>query len=135
LRFITYTITLALLICSFGTLADSKESILMRYEKEAESAGLSLPFSIERGKALYFDKTAGNQRTPYCTSCHTQNPLKPGKTRSGKSIEPMAVSANPDRYSNYRKVEKWFRRNCNSVLDRECTALEKGDFLTFMYSQ
>jgi len=44
----------------------------------------------------------------------------------------MAVSVNPERYQTLKKVEKWFRRNCKSVLGRECTVTEKGDFLTFM---
>jgi hypothetical protein len=47
----------------------------------------------------------------------------------------MAVSKTPDRYTDPAKVEKWFQRNCQSVLGRECTAVEKGDFLTFMTSQ
>jgi len=47
----------------------------------------------------------------------------------------MAVSKTPDRYIDMKKVEKWFRRNCKSVLGRVCTSLEKGDFLTFMSSQ
>jgi hypothetical protein len=47
----------------------------------------------------------------------------------------MAVSTTPDRYTDAAKVAKWFRRNCKSVLGRECTAQEKGDFLAFMISQ
>ncbi len=58
-----------------------------------------------------------------------------GETRAGKPIEPMAVSVTPDRYRDPKKVAKWFRRNCQSVLGRECTAPEKGDFLTLMISQ
>ena len=52
-----------------------------------------------------------------------------------RPIEPMAVSVTPDRYTDPKKVAKWFRRNCKSVLGRECATLEKGDFLTFMISQ
>ena len=61
--------------------------------------------------------------------------LLKGLTRAGKIIEPLAVSASPGRYSDSRKVEKWFRRNCNSVLGRACSAVEKGDFITFMQTQ
>ena len=48
---------------------------------------------------------------------------------------PMAASANSNRYSDQAKTEKWFGRNCNNVLGRDCTPLEKGDFITFMLSQ
>jgi hypothetical protein len=47
----------------------------------------------------------------------------------------MAVSIQADRYLDAAKVEKWYRRNCRSVLGRECTAIEKGDFLTFMINR
>jgi hypothetical protein len=30
------------------------------------------------------------------------------------------------------KVEKWFRRNCQDVLQRECSAQEKGDFIAWL---
>ena len=54
-----------------------------------------------------------------------------GQTRAGKEIDPMAISKTPDRFTDPDKVEKWFGRNCNSVLGRTCTPLEKGDVLTF----
>jgi len=93
-------------------------------------------FSVERGKTLFVTRYAsGKPETPACTSCHTQDPTQSGQTRAGKQIDPLAISRTPDRYSNKRKVEKWFRRNCNSVLGRACSPVEKGDFITFMQSQ
>ena len=44
----------------------------------------------------------------------------------------MAPAANPERFSETKKVEKWFKRNCNDVLDRECTAQEKGDVMSYL---
>ena len=32
------------------------------------------------------------------------------------------------------KVEKWFARNCNDVLGRACTPVEKGDVLAWLLS-
>ena len=29
-------------------------------------------------------------------------------------------------------MDKWFRRNCNDVLSRECTAVEKADVLAWL---
>jgi hypothetical protein len=55
-----------------------------------------------------------------------------GQTRAGKAIEPMAVSANPKRFTDPAKVTKWFLRNCGTVLGRECTAVEKGNVLTYL---
>ena len=93
-------------------------------------------FSTDRGKKLFLSKPGtGKPDIPSCTTCHSNNPANPGQTRAGKAIEPMAVSRSPARYTDFKKVEKWFRRNCKSVTGCICTSLEKGDFLTFMINQ
>ena len=90
-------------------------------------------FDADRGKALYITKSLdGKKDTPSCTTCHTDDPTQAGETRARKTIEPMAASTSPERYQSLKKAEKWFRRNCKSVLGRECTVTEKGDFLTYM---
>jgi hypothetical protein len=93
-------------------------------------------FSAERG-AAFFQAThkGGKDGIASCTACHGRAPQDKGQTRAGKAIEPMAVSKNPARYTNRDDVEKWFTRNCNVVLGRECTAKEKGDFITYMQGQ
>lgn len=53
---------------------------------------------------------------------------------TGKPIDPLAPAANPERFTNPAKVEKWFKRNCKDVLKRECTPQEKGDVLTYLLS-
>ena len=93
-------------------------------------------FSAERGAAFYqATHTGGKQGTGSCTACHGPSPQGTGQTRAGKTIEPMAVSKNPARYTDKATVEKWFTRNCQDVLGRACTAKEKGDFLTYMMGQ
>jgi mono/diheme cytochrome c family protein len=93
-------------------------------------------FSAERGRTLYLaTSTTARPDTPSCTTCHTADPTKIGHTRAGKEIGPMALSVKPDRYSVMADTEKWFARNCDSVLMRVCTPLEKGDFITFMIGQ
>jgi len=67
-----------------------------------------------------------------CASCHTANPKQAGQTRVGKRIEPLAPAANPERFTDAAQVEKWFRRNCMDVLQRECSAQEKGDFIAWL---
>jgi hypothetical protein len=47
-------------------------------------------------------------------------------------VEPLAPAANPERLTDRRDVEKWFKRNCKEVMGRECTAEEKGHFITFL---
>lgn len=71
-----------------------------------------------------------------CASCHGTDLTKAGShLRTGKRIEPMAPSVNPDRLGDPAKIEKWFGRNCNWVLGRDCTAQEKADFLAFIQSK
>jgi uncharacterized protein DUF1924 len=91
-------------------------------------------FSTERGKAFWqADHLGDNGEKMNCTTCHGSELGKPGKhNKSGKLIEPMAPSVNPERYSDLEKVEKWFTRNCKQVLRRECTAQEKGDVLRYL---
>ena len=94
-------------------------------------------FSAQRGEALFRTRgTAGDARTPSCTTCHTANPRQPGQNaKTGRPIDPVAVSVNPQRFTDTATVEKQFARDCRSVLGRECTALEKGDYITFMAGQ
>jgi Domain of unknown function (DUF1924) len=113
-----------------------RDAVLAAYTNQAktESAGFK-GFSADRGKALYSSKNpGGNADTPSCSTCHTASPLNSGRTRAGKSIDPMAVSASPTRFTDIAKTEKWFGRNCRSVLGRDCTAQEKGDFITYLSS-
>ncbi len=87
-------------------------------------------FSAQRG-AQFFRTTHGNDWS--CASCHTADPAAPGRhARTGLALQPLAPAANPARFTDLSKVEKWFRRNCNDVLGRECTVQEKGDVLAFL---
>jgi len=94
------------------------------------------PLSAARGQALFQgNHSGGKPTTPSCTTCHTKDVRAMGRTRVGKLIKPMAVSQTPSRFTDAAKVAKWFRRNCNTVLGRECSATEKGDILTYLSSQ
>lgn len=129
-------ITTTLMACSLSKQlhAEGIDDLINHYASQAKSeTSFFAGFDSNRGKDLYLKEFVGGKKdTPSCTSCHTNNPTQLGETRAGKSIEPMAVSVNPKRYQTLKKAEKWFRRNCKSVLGRECTSTEKGDFLTFM---
>ena len=68
-----------------------------------------------------------------CGSCHGALPTQAGKHAStGKSISALAPAFNPERFTDSAKTEKWFRRNCNDVAGRECTAAEKADVLSWL---
>jgi Domain of unknown function (DUF1924) len=89
-------------------------------------------FSVQRGEQFF---NARHGREWSCATCHTSDPREPGRhATTGKPIAPLAPAANPDRFTNPARVEKWFGRNCNDVLGRTCTATEKGDVLTWLLS-
>jgi hypothetical protein len=111
--------------------ADSPSSLMAHY---AQAAGVPVSaLSATRGATLYRTEHPGrNAQAVSCASCHTASPKQPGQTRVGKRIEPLAPVANPERFTDAAKVEKWFRRNCQDVLQRECSAQEKGDFIAWL---
>lgn len=88
-----------------------------------------------RGKTFFFtSNTNAKGDTKSCATCHGSNLAAPGKSAAGKEIGPMAASAAPKRYTDRAEVEKWFKRNCNDVFARECSAQEKSDVLAFLLS-
>ena len=111
--------------------ADTPASLMAHY---AQAAGVPvLALSATRGAALYRTEHPGRDAQPVsCASCHTASPKQAGRTRVGKRIEPLAPLSNPQRFTDAAKVEKWFRRNCMDVLQRECSAQEKGDFIAWL---
>lgn len=86
----------------------------------------------ERGRKLWY--ATNGERS--CTSCHGEMPAVAGKhVKTGKAIEPMALSVNPVRYQSAKKIEKWFLRNCKWTYGRECSTQEKADILTWLAGQ
>ncbi|MEI7613197.1 MAG: DUF1924 domain-containing protein [Betaproteobacteria bacterium] len=134
---LTMTCLLTVLLLPFTASAAGRDDLLNTYAAAAKAASSAYSgFSPARGEKLHSTQFAtGKAETPSCTTCHAANPRLGGRTPSGKVIEPLAVSVNQARYSDPLKVEKWFRRNCIEVLGRECTPLEKGDWLSTMISQ
>jgi hypothetical protein len=131
------TALLAALLLPLPGIAAPRDALLASYAAAAKAADPAFSgFSAARGEKLHVTQfAAGKVDTPSCTSCHGASPRSAGRTPAGKSIEALAVSVSPTRYSDPAKVEKWFKRNCHDVLGRECTPLEKGDWLTFMIAQ
>lgn len=96
----------------------------------AYTAQVGSPAQPARGQLLF---TSKHGKDWSCASCHTATPTVEGKHAStAKVIAPMAPAFNPDRFTDTAKTEKWFRRNCNDVMGRECTAGEKADVLSWL---
>ncbi len=133
----TRWLAIALTLLSAAAVAAPRDELLAGYATAAKKVNAAFSgFSAARGEALHRKSFAGGKPdTPACASCHAQDPRAAGRTPAGKAIEAMAVSASPARYGDPAKVEKWFKRNCNDVLGRECSAQEKGDWLSYMSSQ
>ena len=110
--------------------AENPVEVLAVFKAEASAKPGFQGFSAERGEKFF--KTKHNHDLS-CSSCHTDNPAAQGKhAETDKLIKPLAPAANEERFTDMKKVAKWFKRNCNDVLDRECTAQEKGDVLTYL---
>lgn len=116
-----------------AALAVTPAELQKRFEAEARAAAPSFAgWSAQRGQAFFNGRHGGEWS---CASCHTENPLATGRhAKTGKAIAPLAPAANAERFSDGAAVEKWFRRNCNDVLGRACTAQEKGDVLQYLIS-
>lgn len=113
--------------------AESPADIQRALEADARRAASGFAgFSAQRGEQFFTGRHGGEWS---CATCHTADPRRPGRHAvTGQGIAPLAPAANPERFTATAKVEKWFRRNCNDVLGRVCTPLEKGDVLAWLLS-
>ena len=126
----------AVLLAPVSFADTSPDKLMAKYGAEVKKKNKSFAaFSADAGKTFFNNVNVTKKKEKMsCATCHTKDPTKIGKTRAGKDIEPIAHSANADRFTDSKKVEKWFKRNCQDVYDRECTAQEKGDFVAYMKS-
>jgi mono/diheme cytochrome c family protein len=117
----------AALLLAVGVAAQAATPAEIQRVYTAESGN---PADASRGQA-FFRQTHGREWS--CSSCHGNTPTQGGRHAStGKAINPLAPAFNADRFTDAAKSEKWFRRNCNDVVGRECTAAEKADVLAWL---
>ena len=124
-------------LLSLNAHAATSQTLMNSYLAQAKQENPQFKeFSASRGEQFYHAKRAHSSgKQISCATCHTDNPMSVGahaKTR--KEIQPLAPNANKERFSDAAKVEKWFKRNCQDVLERACTAQEKGDFIAYVSS-
>lgn len=113
-------------------LGSSAQAITATEQLTAYTAQAGVPAQPARGQQLFNNK---HGKDLSCSSCHGASPTAEGKHAStGKPITPLAPAFSPDRFTDAAKTEKWFRRNCNDVMGRECTAGEKADMLAWLLS-
>lgn len=125
----------AMIAGSQAVAGPNQDAVLAVYLAQAKQADPGFSgFSAARGAAFYrASPAAGDARTPSCTSCHGDDPTGAGQNKqTGKPIEPLAASVNPNQFTDVTDVEKWLKRNCPLVLGRECRVQEKGDVLAFL---
>lgn len=128
LKFFSIATPLALALLS--TPAQAQTSAAEQMAGYAAQSGQAA--QAARGQEFF---TAKHGKEWSCSSCHTAKPTVEGKHAStGKVIAPMAPATNAQRFTDAAKTEKWFRRNCNDVVGRECTAAEKADLLSWLIS-
>ena len=100
---------------------------LERFNAQAKTPGRA-----EQGRSFFTTRQGGEWS---CSSCHGNPPTAEGKhANTGKAIKPMAPAVNPLAFTDTAKVDKWFKRNCNDVLSRECSADEKANVLAYLLS-
>lgn len=100
------------------------QELLKGYEAQSGKA------SPARGEQ-FFNAKYGKEWS--CASCHENPPNHDTKhIVTGKVIKPLSPNVNAERFVDQAKVEKWFKRNCNDVLGRECSAQEKADVLSWL---
>lgn len=123
--FLTLATTVLVFLCTPAVQAATPNELLQGYTTQAGAAAVAT-----RGQQ-FFTTTHGKEWS--CSTCHGAVPTGAGKHAStGKSITALAPAANAERFTDAAKAEKWFRRNCNDVVGRECTTTEEADILSWL---
>jgi cytochrome c553 len=118
-------VTVFVAMISSCVLAATPAEILSTYS--AQAGAVAQP---ARGQQL-FNTKHGKEWS--CATCHSSAPTVDGKhATTGKLISPLAPAFNAERFTDIAKSDKWFRRNCNDVMGRECTVIEKADVLAWL---
>ncbi|MFM9834932.1 MAG: DUF1924 domain-containing protein [Methylophilaceae bacterium] len=104
--------------------ATTPQELIAKYE------GRSAKASPTNGQTFF---TTKHGKEWSCSSCHDKVPNhETNHIVTNKVIKPMSPNINAARFSDEAKVEKWFKRNCNDVVGRECTAQEKADVISWL---
>jgi hypothetical protein len=126
-RTVPLAVALAAAALAAGAADTTPAQQLERFSAQAGAAG-----QAERGRVFFTSRHGGEWS---CASCHGNAPTGAGKhAATGKAIEPLAPAFNPQAFTDTARVDKWLRRNCKDVAQRECSAQEKADVLAYLTS-
>lgn len=94
-------------------------------------------FDYKRGEDIFLSKHVGKKgELISCASCHGTDLNKSNQNHfTGKTIDALSPKVNPKRFTDRAEIEKWLKRNFNDVCNREGTALEKGDVVTYIINK
>jgi hypothetical protein len=94
-------------------------------------------FDYKRGEDIFLSKHIGKKgELISCASCHGTDLSKSNQNYfTGKTIDALSPKANPKRFTDKADIEKWLKRNFNDVYNREGTAIEKGDVVTYIINK
>lgn len=113
------------LLQGVAALASTPAELLAGYSAQAGQAP-----QPARGQQFFTSKHGHDWA---CADCHGATPTQTGRHAvTAKSITPLAPAFQAGRFTDPAKVEKWFRRNCNDVAGRDCSAAEKADMLAWL---
>ena len=128
-----YPLVLLALLAATAAGAETPHALLDTYAAEAASRTPGFQASARRGADFFGRRFGVSEKMPACVSCHTEDPTQAGRHAiTGRDIKPLAPRANPARFTDAAKAEKWFGRNCREVVGRPCSAAEKADLLRFL---
>ncbi|MCK9491384.1 MAG: DUF1924 domain-containing protein [Sulfurimonas sp.] len=128
----------ALLLFLTISSASVVDEYLNTLTKEAKIENPSFSgFDLKKGEEIFTSKHIGKKgKEVSCVSCHGDDLSKTSKNFfTAKEIEPLSPTANSQRFSEVKTIEKWLRRNFNDVYNREGTAQEKGDVITYIINK
>lgn len=118
------------LLAAAGGLAAHAADTSAAQQLQQWSAKAGQPGDAAAGRVFFTSRHGGEWS---CASCHGNPPTANGRHEStGKTIAPLAPAFNPKAFTDTAKVDKWFRRNCRDVLERECSAKEKADVMAYL---
>lgn len=119
----------------FASQFNVARTLVAQYEQEAKKLNKNATLSAEAGRAFYIKKVFVDGEDLSCSTCHTDDPTKEGKHKDTHNVtKPVAISANPEAFSDVKKTEKAFSKYCRELYKKDCSAQEKGDFLTYLLS-
>ena len=128
-------LTILLINIAFGAVIDE---YLASLKQEALKENPNFKgFDAKRGEEIFTSKHMGKKgKEISCTSCHGTDLNKSGENIfTAKTIEPLSPKTNPKRFTDLAEIEKWIKRNFNDVYNREGTATEKGDVITYIINK